>query len=97
MGLRLWLGRVVAGVWKLLVQFGALAVGQPLPGVHYPDPDAEPAPAPDPDRAVREARPPGAAHMPPAWHPERQCTTPPTRIERELWAALGIDVKRTGG
>ncbi|MEV0495141.1 DUF6059 family protein [Streptomyces atratus] len=99
MGLRFWLGRAGAGALNLLIQLGAFTVG-PLPGVHYPDPD------PDPDHTPQQAWPPGATHGsrgnggrpqgPPAGHPERRCSTPPSRVEQELWAGLGIDVKRTG-
>lgn len=32
---------------------------------------------------------------PPTGHPERYCTTPPSLVERELWAELGIDVERS--
>ncbi|WP_327371064.1 DUF6059 family protein [Streptomyces sp. NBC_01217] len=97
MGLRFWLGRAGAGAFNLLIQFGAFTVG-PLPGVHYHDPD--------PDHTPQEDRLPGATHAPhgsggrpqgpSAGHPERRCTTPPSRVEQELWAGLGIDVKRTG-
>ncbi|MFF0221204.1 hypothetical protein [Streptomyces sp. NPDC004629] len=95
MRLRFWLGRAGAGALKLLIQLGAFSVG-PLPGVHYADPGPD-SDRPDPDRPGRDAEPPAAPYTPPAWHPERRCTTPPSRLERELWAGLGIDVKRTGG
>ena len=96
MSLRSWLGRAGTVAVRLLVHLGAasfFSVG-PLPGVHYRDPEADPA--------APEAWPPGAAHgpyggggriqEPPAGHPERHCTTPATPVERQLWAALGVDV-----
>ncbi|MGW3957089.1 hypothetical protein ACWEKM_40800 [Streptomyces sp. NPDC004752] len=89
MRLRFWLGKAAASALNLLIQLGAFSVG-PLPGVHYPDP------GPDPDRGPRDEGPPDTAHTPPAWHPEGRCTTPPSQTERELWAALGIDLKQTG-
>ncbi|MFE2940297.1 DUF6059 family protein [Streptomyces sp. NPDC059255] len=87
MGLRSWLGRAGAGALNLLVEFGAVVVG-PLPGVHYPDPD--PDSDPDPSSA------PDSGSGPPAGHPERRCSTPPSRVEQELWAGLGVDVEGTG-
>ncbi|GGT22096.1 DUF6059 family protein [Streptomyces chromofuscus] len=71
-------------VLEPLIQFGSLFTG-PLPGIHYPDPGPdEPSPR-SADGA--DGRPQG----PPAGHPERPCTTPPTPMERRLWADLGID------
>lgn len=93
MGLRSWLRRACDSVWNMLVEYGAIAVG-PLPGVNYPDPDADPAPNP---------RPPAHGHGngnrlqdPPTGHPERRCSTPPSRVELELWAGLGVDVREPG-
>ncbi|MFI1562106.1 DUF6059 family protein [Streptomyces sp. NPDC020490] len=92
MRLRFWLGRAGAVVMRhLLIQLNGLGVlfTGPLPGVHYVDLGT------DSDRALRKAssRPlPG----PPPGHPERHCTIPPSRQERELWASLGIDTERTG-
>ncbi|MEV4998615.1 DUF6059 family protein [Streptomyces niveus] len=89
MGLRSWLRRACDSVWGMLVEYGAIAVG-PLPGVNYPDPDSDPQePAPargDGDRL----------QDPPAGHPERRCSTPPSRVEQELWAGLGVDVREPG-
>ncbi|MFD5753198.1 DUF6059 family protein [Streptomyces sp. NPDC127033] len=93
MGLRSWLGRAGAGALGLLIEFGAVVVG-PLPGVHYPDPHSDPGSAPDPD-PDRDSDP-GSGSGPPAGHPERRCSTPPSRVEQELWAGLGVDVKGTG-
>ncbi|MEU0954159.1 DUF6059 family protein [Streptomyces niveus] len=96
MGLRSWLGKAVTGVWNMLVEYGTLTVG-PLSGVQFDDPD--------PDDTQREARPPEATHGggngaglqgPPTGHPERHCPTPPSRVEQELWAGLGIDVRKAG-
>ncbi|MGW8671713.1 DUF6059 family protein [Streptomyces niveus] len=84
MGLTSWLRRACAGVWDMLVEYGAIAVG-PLPGVNYPDP----APAHDQWNGDR-------LQDPPAGHPERRCATPPSRVEQELWAGLGVDVKEPG-
>ncbi|MEV7870611.1 DUF6059 family protein [Streptomyces sp. NPDC088124] len=97
MGLRSWLGRAGAGALNLLVEFGTVVVG-PLPGVNYPDPEPDPdsgpapgsAPGSDPDSA------PGSGSGLPAGHPERRCSTPPSRVEQELWAGLGVDVRGTG-
>ncbi|MFF2944200.1 DUF6059 family protein [Streptomyces niveus] len=89
MGLRSSLRRACDSVWTMLVEYGAIAVG-PLPGVNYPDPDSDPQePAPargDGDRL----------QDPPAGHPERRCSTPPSRVEQELWAGLGVDVREPG-
>lgn len=91
MRLRFWLSRVGAVSVELLAGLGVFFVG-PLPGVHYPDPDLDPQDAWSPEfehgpygRRVRN-------QCPPSWHPERHCSAPPSRLERELWAALGIDV-----
>ncbi|MEV8396895.1 DUF6059 family protein [Streptomyces niveus] len=84
MGLTSWLRRACSGVWEMLVEYGAIAVG-PLPGVNYPDPD----PAHDQWNGDR-------LQDPPAGHPERRCATPPSRVEQELWAGLGVDVKEPG-
>ncbi|MEV0777546.1 DUF6059 family protein [Streptomyces sp. NPDC050433] len=98
MGPRSWLDKAVTGVWNMLVEYGSLTVG-PLAGVHFDDP------APDPDHTPQEARPPQATHGrgngarlqgPPTGHPERHCPTPPSRVEQELWAGLGVDVKKAG-
>lgn len=96
MRLRLWFGGAGAAAVKLLLHLGSVGVYVigPLPGVHYPDPDVAPndtwppttSLATDPDLP----RPQGL----PAGHPEQFSTTPPTPVERELWASLGIDVKR---
>ncbi|MFC9431747.1 DUF6059 family protein [Streptomyces sp. NPDC056987] len=94
MGLRSWLGRAGAGALSLLVEFGAVVVG-PLPGVHYPDPDPGSDPGSVPGRDPGSD--PASASGPPAGHPERRCSTPPSRVEQELWAGLGVDVKRPGG
>ncbi|MFD4772163.1 DUF6059 family protein [Streptomyces niveus] len=85
MGLRSWLSRACAGVWDMLVEYGAIAVG-PLPGVNYPDPK-DPAHGRGNDDRLQD---------PPAGHPERRCSTPPSRVEQELWAGLGVDVKEPG-
>ncbi|MEV8335177.1 DUF6059 family protein [Streptomyces niveus] len=82
MGLRSWLRRACDSVWNMLVEYGAIAVG-PLPGVNYPD--AEPGHG-NGDRL----------QDPPTGHPERRCSTPPSRVEQELWAGLGVDVKEPG-
>ncbi|MEV8361722.1 DUF6059 family protein [Streptomyces niveus] len=89
MGLRSWLRRACDSVWNMLVEYGAIAVG-PLPGVNYPDPDADPK---DPAHDHWNGD-----HLqdPPAGHPERRCSTPPSRVEQELWAGLGVDVKEPG-
>ncbi|MER5387046.1 DUF6059 family protein [Streptomyces sp. NPDC002688] len=99
MRLRFWLAKAGAVAMEMLIHagLGFFTVG-PLPGVHYPDSGAGPD--------AQEAWPPGAAHgpyggggrtqEPPAAHPERHCASPPSRIERELWAGLGIDVDRAG-
>lgn len=98
MGLRFWLRRTGTGTFNMFVQLGILTIG-PLPEIHYR--------VPGPGRTPRETRPPETAHGPrgnggrpqglPPGHPEQRCTTPPSRVEQELWAALGIDVRRTGG
>ncbi|MEV5986210.1 DUF6059 family protein [Streptomyces sp. NPDC052051] len=102
MRLRCWLSRADAIVTKLLVHLGSaawFAISLP-PGLYGPDPDADSGS----DRAPWEAPPPRATHDPhqdgdrnhgpPAGHPERRCTTPPSEVERELWASLGIDPER---
>ncbi|MFJ6569125.1 hypothetical protein ACIQNU_17030 [Streptomyces sp. NPDC091292] len=91
MGLRFWLGRAGAGALNLLIQLGAFTVG-PLPGVHYPDPTTQELwpPGRAQGRRGNTGRPRGL----PAGHPEQHCSTPPSRVEQELWAGLGIDVKR---
>ncbi|MYZ38868.1 MULTISPECIES: DUF6059 family protein [unclassified Streptomyces] len=104
MGLRYWIGRAGSGAFHLLVTLGAFSVG-PLPGIHYPDPGADTDDTPK-DAGAREHSPSGAAEGPsrrgrrfqgpPAGGPEQRCTTPPSRVEQELWAGLGVDVKRTG-
>ncbi|WP_416965880.1 DUF6059 family protein [Streptomyces sp. Agncl-13] len=99
MRLRFWLAKAGAVTVKILIHLGSVSFfAVPLPSVHYPDAGADPGP--------QEAWPPGAAHgpyggggrtqEPPAGHPERHCAGPPSRIERELWAGLGIDVDRAG-
>lgn len=80
MRVRLWLGRANAVALKLFLQLGG--IGAFTVG---PLPGVH-YPYPGPDLAPQG---------PPAGHPERYCTTPPSRVERELWAALGIDVGRT--
>lgn len=84
---RTWLGRAGAAAGHLLLHLRGLGVffTGPLPGVHYDDLDTG---FDHPHRRTSPGPPPG--------HPERHCTTPPSRRERELWASLGIDTERTG-
>lgn len=89
MELRSWLRRACSGVWDMLVEYGAIAVG-PLPGVNYPDPE------PDPKDPAHDHWNDDRLQDPPAGHPERRCSTPPSRVEQELWAGLGVDVKEPG-
>ncbi|MEV8345394.1 DUF6059 family protein [Streptomyces niveus] len=89
MGLRSWLRRACDSVWTMLVEYGAIAVG-PLPGVNYPDPDS------DPQEPAHGRGNGDRLQDPPAGHPERRCATPPSRVEQELWAGLGVDVKEPG-
>lgn len=93
MGLRSWLRRACDSVWNMLVEYGAIAVG-PLPGVNYPDPD--PAPNHPPQQPAHAHWKGDRLQDPPAGHPERRCATPPSRVEQELWAGLGVDVKEPG-
>lgn len=67
-----------------LIQLGSFFTG-PLPGIHYPDPGPD---GPSPGATDGSD---GRRQGPPAGHPERRCTTPPSPTERRLWAALGIE------
>ncbi|MFI0962841.1 DUF6059 family protein [Streptomyces sp. NPDC021080] len=66
---------------------GLLAVGCLLSGCLLPEPSVHgKEPEGTPDRNGR----------PPAGHPECPAAhIPPTDVERELWSALGVDVRRT--
>lgn len=91
MGLRSRLRRACDSVWNMLVEYGAIAVG-PLPGVNYPDPDSDSDPQ-DPAHGHESGN---RLQDPPTGHPERRCSTPPSRVEEELWAGLGVDVREPG-
>ncbi|MEU9746518.1 DUF6059 family protein [Streptomyces niveus] len=91
MGLRSWLRRACDSVWNMLVEYGAIAVG-PLPGVNYPDPEPNHTPQ-EPAHGHGNGN---RLQDPPTGHPERRCSTPPSRVERELWAGLGVDVWEPG-
>ncbi|MFD5636111.1 DUF6059 family protein [Streptomyces sp. NPDC127077] len=66
---------------------GLLAVGSMLSGCPLPTPSVH---REQPDRT------PDTSCRPPAGHPERPAAhVPPTDVERELWCALGIEVRRT--
>ncbi|MFE3119810.1 DUF6059 family protein [Streptomyces niveus] len=91
MGLRSRLRRACDSVWNMLVEYGAIAVG-PLPGVNYPDPDSDSDPQ-DPAHGHENGN---RVQDPPTGHPERRCSTPPSRVEEELWAGLGVDVREPG-
>ncbi|MEU4084558.1 DUF6059 family protein [Streptomyces aureus] len=79
-----------AGRWTgLLARLGPglLAVGSMLAGCPLPVPAV---PREEPERT---ADPSGSL---PAGHPERPAGhIPPTEVERELWSALGTEVRRT--
>ncbi|MFE9299111.1 DUF6059 family protein [Streptomyces niveus] len=93
MGLWSWLRRACDSVWNMLVEYGAIAVG-PLPGVNYPDPD--PAPNHPPQQPAHGRGNGDRLQDPPTGHPERRCATPPSLVEQELWAGLGVDVRKAG-